>query len=624
MSTESGDPVKYIPFEVLFGNPEKIMPRISPDGTKIAYLAPRDGVLNVWVGPLGEVGNNELPEEALSVTDDTHRGIRSYFWQQDSAHVLYVQDKGGDENWRLHQTDIRDRTTRELTPFENVQVQIIAVDKHVPDKILIAMNKDDPALHDVWEVTLSTGTLILAEKNPGDVIRWFADGALHVRGALAGRPDGSWDLRIRNSKRGEWNTVISWDTQEAFLSHPLHFTRNGRYLYLCDAQNANAGRLARLDTKTNVREILAEDPEYDVSGIHIHPETYEVQAVSFTRARKEWKVLDPAVEKDFEFLNRFNQIAQGDFSLVSRDNANQKWIVAFERDNGPISYGLYDAERKNGIAFLFDHRSDLNKYRLAIMNPISFSARDGLTIHGYLTLPLHRSPYCLPVVLNVHGGPWGRNTWGYDPEAQWLANRGYACLQVNFRGSGGYGKRFFNAGNREWGGKMHDDLIDAVNWTVAKGIADPKRIAIYGASYGGYAALVGATFTPDVFCCAISEMGPSNLVTLLETVPSYWKNFLPTLYKRVGHPVHDRTFLESRSPLFKVDQIKNPLLIIQGENDPRVNRSEADQIVEAMRQKGIPHEYMLVADEGHGAAKPEARLAIYQRIEEFLAQHVQR
>jgi dipeptidyl aminopeptidase/acylaminoacyl peptidase len=308
----------------------------------------------------------------------------------------------------------------------------------------------------------------------------------------------------------------------------------------------------------------------------------------------------------------------GDFSLISRDDADQTWLIAFTVDNWPVPFYAYDRKSQH-VTFLFDNQPDLNRYTLSHMQPISFPSRDGLTIHGYLTLPAGAQPHNLPLVLNVHGGPWGRDHWGYNPEAQWFANRGYASLQVNFRGSTGYGKDFLNAGDKEWGRNMHNDLVDAVQWAIKEGIAHPAKVAIYGGSYGGYAALVGATFTPDLFCCAVDIVGPSNLMTLIQTIPPYWSTFRATFHKRVGNPDTEEEFLKSRSPLFKADQIRIPVLIAQGANDPRVKQAESEQIVEAMQSKGIPYEYMLFPDEGHGFAKPENRIKFYVAAEQFLA-----
>jgi dipeptidyl aminopeptidase/acylaminoacyl peptidase len=603
--------VPLIPRDILFGNPVKTSPRISPDGTRMAYLAPVNNVLNVWVGTVGK-------DDYQPVTNDTVRGIRFYFWAQDNRHILYIQDVGGSENWRLYATDLETRETRDLTPFEDVQAQVVHSDKHFPDELLIALNKENPQSHDVYHLHLPDGELRLVAKNPGNVIGWYVDAAFNVRGALAMTPDAGRMLLIRDSEDADWNTILTWNPDDADNSFPITFSKDGQSFYMVDAREVNAGRLVKLELATNTITVIAEDPQYDVSNVLIHPDTYEIQAVAFTRDRTEWIVLDGTIRADFEAIS---QLHRGDFSVVSRDEADKTWIVAFTLDNGPVPFYAYDRATRQAT-FLFDNQPALNDYTLATIEPISFTARDGLVVHGYLTLPPGKEARNLPLVLDVHGGPWARDGWGYAPEAQWFANRGYACLQVNYRGSTGYGKQFFTAGDREWAGKMHDDLIDGVDWVVERGIADKHRVAIYGGSYGGYAALVGATFTPDVFCCAVDIVGPSNLVTLIKTIPPYWAPLIGLFHRRVGNPDTEPEFLQSRSPLYKADQIKIPMLIAQGANDPRVKQAESEQIVAAMQSKGIDYEYMLFPDEGHGFARPENRLKFYAAAERFLAKHL--
>ncbi|MGH9036870.1 MAG: alpha/beta hydrolase family protein, partial [Acidimicrobiia bacterium] len=365
-------------------------------------------------------------------------------------------------------------------------------------------------------------------------------------------------------------------------------------------------------------EVLAEDPRYDVGGLLLHPDTKAVQMVSFTRARTEHVVLDPDIQADVDGIAA---IQPGDWTLVGRDHADETWLVAFSVDDGPVAYWAWDRRRREAT-FMFHHQPALSDYQLSAMEPFSFTARDGLEIHGYLSFPVGVEREGLPTVINVHGGPWARDGWGCHPEAQWLANRGYLCVQVNYRGSTGYGKDFVNAGNKEWAGKMHDDLIDAVEFVVGKGWADREWVAILGGSYGGYAALVGATFTPDVFRCAVDVVGPSSLKTLIESIPPYWAPMVAQFHERVGNPETEEDFLWSRSPLSKVDAIKIPILVAQGANDPRVKQAEAEQIVAAMKEKGIDHQYLLFPDEGHGFAKPENRLRYYSEAEKFLAKHL--
>jgi dipeptidyl aminopeptidase/acylaminoacyl peptidase len=604
-----------IPLKVLFGNPERTQPRLSPDGQRLAYIAPLDGVLNVWVGPVGSDAGGGAFEP---VTRDTDRGIRLYFWAEDGRHLVYLQDKGGDENWRLYAVDPATNRIRDLTPFENVQARPLEKNKRFPDELLVELNRRDPRLHDVHRLNLATGDLELVAENPGNVAGWVADVGMRVRGALSAYPDGGFGLLVRKTEEDDWHELLRWGPEDGLNSGPVGFSEDGARMFLKDSREANAARLVRLDLHTEEVEILAEDPEFDVSGVLVHPDTREVQAATVTRARTEWIVFDEAVREDFAAIAKLHP---GDFAVVSRDRADENWLVTFTVDDGPVSYYAYDRGEKQGT-HLFDNRPELKEYTLAPMEPVSFETRDGLKIHGYLTVPSAMGRKHLPMILNVHGGPWARDLWGYDPEAQWLANRGYACLQVNYRGSTGYGKRFLNAGNREWGAKMHDDLVDAVGWAVENGIADPERVAIYGGSYGGYAALVGATFTPDLFRCAVDFVGPSNLITLIRSIPPYWKTLVAVFYERVGNPETEKEFLESRSPLFRVDQIKIPMLIAQGANDPRVKQAESEQIVAAMEEKGIDHEYLLFPDEGHGFAKPENRLKFYAAAERFLAKHL--
>jgi len=552
------------------------------------------------------------------VTNDRDRGVLAYGWAEDNQHIVYPQDRGGDENHRLYSVHLETGETRDLTPFDKVQVRIVADSKHQPDTILLAINKDNEQLHDLYRLTLSTGELEKVASNPGNIVAWVPDLDLRARGAMAALPDGGFVALVREDEDEEWKPIVTWGPEDALSAGPVGFTRDGRHLYLQDPRDANTARLVRLSLDDGSIEVIASDPTADVMGALVHPDTTEVQAVSFLRDRVEHLVLDGSIREDFDGIR---ELDRGDFSVVSRDNADRTWLVAFTNDDGPIRYFAWDRETKQGT-LLFSHRPELERYTLARMEPVSFTSRDGLQIHGYLTLPPGAGRENLPMVLNVHGGPWARDTWGHHPEAQWLANRGYACLQVNYRGSVGYGKEFVNAANREWGGRMHDDLVDAVQWAIDQGIADRGRVAIYGGSYGGYAALVGATFTPDLFCCAVDLVGPSNLITFINTIPPYWLPLVQLFHERVGNPETDEEFLRSRSPLFKVDQIKIPMLIAQGANDPRVKKSESDQIVEALREKGIDHEYMVFPDEGHGFAKPENRLRFYAAVERFLAEHL--
>ena len=610
-----------IPRGVLFGNPERVLPQLSPDGTRLAWIAPHEGVLNVWVAPLridpGRDGETVGWSAARVVTDDRDRGIRMFSWAHDGRHLLYIQDTGGDENWRLHDVNLDTGQRRDLTPFPDVQARLVAASKKFPTQILIGLNRDNPQLHDVYRLDLLSGEMSLEVKNPG-FIGWLADEDMVVRAGYAPQPNGEMQLMVRERLLDEWRTLMTVPADDVTGSNVISFSADGRSLLAITPFEANTARLIRMDVASGAIEVLAEDAEADVDGVVLHPDTREPQIVIVLKDRAEYLVLDASVEAD---LAAIRALHRGDPSISDRENPDSPWMVGFTNDTGPATYFVYDSAGRRG-RFLFSARPALDRYQLAAMEPFSFTARDGLTVHGYASFPPGADRAGLPAVLDVHGGPQVRDVWGYDPEAQWFANRGYVCIQVNYRGSTGYGKAFVTAGDRQWGAKMHDDLIDAVDHVAGRGWVDRKRVAIYGGSYGGYAALVGAAFTPDVFCCAVDIVGPSNLKTLIETIPPYWAPMIAQFHLRVGDPAKDADFLWSRSPLSRVRDIRIPLLIAQGANDPRVKQAESEQIVAALAEAGIDHEYLLFPDEGHGFAKPGNRLRFYAAAERFLARHL--
>jgi dipeptidyl aminopeptidase/acylaminoacyl peptidase len=618
--------VDLIPRSVLFGNPERTAPRISPDGRLLAWIAPLDGVLNVWVAPIGDAEAGVDWAAARVVTADTDRGVRVFAWAHDGRHLLYLQDAGGDENWRLYDVDLKSLQRRDLTPFDKIHATIIGTSKRRPAEVLVGINADNPELHDVYRLDLDTGDLVKEIENPG-YAGWVADEDLAVRCAIAPLPDGSFDVLVRDADGdagadadadADWRKLLTVPAEDVTSFDVVSFSADGRSLLMISAAGTDTARLTRVDLATGDETLLASDPEADVAGVVLHPDTQEPQIVLVLKDRMEYLVLDPSVADD---LTAIRALHPGDPSISGRDDADATWMIAFNVDAGSVTYFTYDRAAKSG-RLLFEARPELSGYTLAAMEPFSFAARDGLVIHGYLTFPPGADRASLPAVIDVHGGPQVRDTWGYNPEAQWFANRGYLCVQVNYRGSTGYGKAFIAAGDREWGAKMHDDLIDAVGHIVGQGWADPARVAIYGGSYGGYAALVGAAFTPDVFCCAVDIVGPSNLKTLLETIPPYWAPMIAQLYRRVGNPATDEEFLWSRSPLSRARDIRIPLLIAQGANDPRVKQAESEQIVAALKDAGIDYEYMLFPDEGHGFAKPENRIKFYTTAERFLARYL--
>ncbi len=596
-----------IPRSVLFGNPERTSPGISPDGTMLAYLAPDQGVLNVWVRTLGKTDDRVI-------TNDRKRGIRNFAWQYDSRNILYGQDKDGDENWHLYQANLASKQTKDLTPFEKSRADIVSLDPDHPDTILIQSNKRDAKVFDVYRVNLKSGELALDTQNPGDVQSWQADHNLEVRAAQITTEDGGVIIRVRADLKSPWRELIKWGADET-LGQIVNFTPDNKALWIITSLDANAAQLISVDIATGKRTVIAGDPQFDVSFTVEHPKNHKLQAVVFLRERRDFQIVDQNFQADFDALRK---VREADISSISRDLQDDKWIVTYEGDDSPVYYYLYDRATKKAT-LLFSDRPALEKYQLAKMRPIEYTARDGMKIYGYLTTPEGAEAKNLPMVVFPHGGPWGRDLWGYDPYAQWLTNRGYAVLQPNFRASTGYGKKYLNAGDRQWAGTMHTDLLDAKDWVVQQGIANPRKVCIMGGSYGGYATLAGVTFSPDAYACGVDIVGPSNLNTLLKTIPPYWSTFLAVLHKRMGD---NEEFLKSQSPLFKADQIKVPLLIGQGKNDPRVNVAESNQIVAAMRKNNKPVEYYIFPDEGHGFARPENRTAFNAASEEFLAKYL--
>ncbi|WP_298326812.1 S9 family peptidase [Haloactinopolyspora sp.] len=604
------DAVPLIPRDVLFGNPERISPSLSPDGTRLGFVAPDDGVLNVWVGPADD------PSAARPVTHDRGRGIRIFMFCHDDRTLVYLQDTDGDEDWRLYALDLESGESTLLTPQTGVTAGVLEHNRWNPTTMLIGLNADDPALHDVYRVDLTTRALEKVETNPG-YAGWLVDSHLQIRGGLTMTEDGG-AVVYRRRDDGTDEPWFDISAEDVAATDVVGFSRDGSAAFILSSVDANAARLIRVDLASGAETVLAEDPDYDVSGVAMHPDTLEPQAVTFVKQRKEWVYLDQELGAEIDHL-RSRLHGEVGVSRAVRDD--RTWLVSDVLSDGPVRYYVFDRDSRE-LTYLFSHRPELEEYRLAEMEPFSFTARDGLTVHGYLTFPPEVPRSGLPAVLNVHGGPWARDTWGYDPEAQWFANRGYVCVQVNFRGSTGYGKAFGNAGNKQWGRAMHTDLLDAIDHLVESGAVDRDRVGIYGGSYGGYAALAGAAFTPDVFRCAVDLVGPSNLLTLLASVPEYWKPQIAFMHTRVGNPDTEADMLWERSPLSKADQIRIPVLVAQGKNDPRVKVAEAEQIVNALKDKGLDHEYLLFEDEGHGLAKPENRERFYAAAEAFLAEHL--
>jgi dipeptidyl aminopeptidase/acylaminoacyl peptidase len=596
--------------EILFGNPEKLSPQISPDGKRLAWLAPdAKNVLQVWIKTVGK-------DDDKVVTADKKRGIRSYQWAKNSTTLIYLQDADGDENWHVYGVDLDSGNVRDYTPFQGVRADIVATNIKFPDEILVQMNLSDRRLFDVHRLNLMTGAVVLDTENPGDVSDWAADDNLQIRAAQIQTPDGGTEIRTREDVQSPWKSWLKLGPDE--ILDFRDFTADGKAATLISSIGSDTARVVERNLATNSEKIIAASPDVDAGNVIIRHRTHIVQAVSFAPGRTRWTVVDPSIQADFDAIAKLND---GDFILINRSDDDATWLLAFTSDRGPVRYYSWDRNAKKGT-FLFAHQSKLDGLRLAEIKPVVIRSRDGLSLNSYLTLPVGVAPKNLPMVLLVHGGPWGRDFWGYNSVVQWLANRGYAILQVNFRGSTGYGKKLLYAGNKQWGLKMHEDLIDAVDWAVKQGYADPKRIAIMGGSYGGYAALAGATFTPEKFSCAIDIVAPSNLKTLISSIPPYWKAIRSIFDSRMGNvdDPKDAELIQNASPLFKADKIVRPLLIGHGANDPRVNQKESGQIVEAIEKNKGKVTYVLYSDEGHGFARPENRLDFNARAETFLAE----
>ena len=601
-----------IPRDTLLGNPERANPHIAPDGKRLAWLAPDErGILQVWVETIGQ-------HDARVVTADKSRGIQSYGWAFDSKTILYAQDAAGDENFHVFAVDLDTHNARDLTPWQGVRSELVAASPKFPGRILVALNLRDRKLMDVHRIDLRTGAVELDTKNPGGVARWLADDDMIVRAATITMADGGTELRIRDSTAGPWRTLIKARMEENLAA--LDFSKDGRSIFLSTSIGTDTARLVRHELASGTETDIAHSDDADLSDAMIQPTRHVVQAAAFDPGRKHWTVVDPSVQGDFDALAK---ISGGDFTVVDRDLADRTWLVSFDSDRAPTRY--YSWDRAAGKAtFLFSTQHKLDDAPLAAMKPVNFAARDGMKINGYLTLPLGAPPKNLPMVLAVHGGPWARDIWGFNPYVQLLANRGYGVLQINFRGSTGFGKKYLHAGDRQWGLKMQTDLADGFKWAVDEGIADPARVAIFGGSYGGYAALAGAAFTPELYRCAVDECGPSNLFTLLASIPPYWEVARSIFFTRVGNPddPRDKEPLTRASPLFSADKIKVPLLIGQGANDPRVRQAEAEQIVDAIARHRGSALYVLYTDEGHGFVRPENRLDFTARMEKFLADNL--
>lgn len=610
-------PPALIPRSVLFGPPERVAPQLSPDGNRLVFLAPHHGVPNVWVRELADGAERPL-------TADAGRGVLGALWAYDGENVLFLQDTAGDEAYHLFAVAVAvaDANIRDLTPYPGVRTEVVAIEPAAPHHVLISLGDRDARWPDAHRLDLRTGERVLAARNDGfgtTTGTWLADTALRVRGAMRPLDAGGGELLVRADESSEWSVVHTWAGDDDWTTAPISFTPDGQHIWLLSSVGCDTSRLLLLDVRTSETREAFGDDRHDVGAFLAHPRTKQIRMVTVDRERCENIVLDGAISASVAALETHaTKLGAREMLVSSTDADDRRWLAEAVRDDGPGVYLLLDRDSAT-VTELFTDRPALTGYPLTTVEPFTVPARDGLRLPGYLA---GRSDRPMPTVLSVHGGPWDRDSWGLNPEAQWLTNRGYLWATVNFRGSRGYGKAFLGAGDRQWGAAMQDDLLDTTRWLVDEGLADPDRIAIMGASYGGYAALSGAAFSPDVFRCAVDICGPSNLLTLLAGLPPWWASMISMWHRRIGDPIADRDLLFWRSPLSKAADIRCPLLIVQGENDPRVPLAESDQIVAALRDHGIPHEYLVLPGEGHGFFAPETELVVRARIEQFLATHL--
>jgi dipeptidyl aminopeptidase/acylaminoacyl peptidase len=610
--------------ELLFGNPEIAGAQISPDGKFIAFVKPYKDTRNIWVKRV-----DEPFEKAKLITNRTDRPIPSYFWSYDGKYILFTQDKGGDENYNVYAVNPNDApkageevpTARNITDAQKVRAQIFAVPETEPDAIYVGLNDRDPAWHDLYKVKISTGERTLISKNTDRLQGVIFDNADKMRLALRVPPNGDTEI-LRLDTDGKSTKIYSCNLFETCA--PVRFHKDNKRVYVqTNKGNPDLTQLVLLDVDTGKEEMVESDPmkRVDFGGAVFSDVTDEMIFTSYTdeKTRRYWK--DKKFEADYKFLQK--KLPNKEIGFASSTNDERMWLISAYSDTEPGETYLYNRDTKD-LKLQYKIRDKINRADLAPMQSITYKSSDGLEIPAYLTLPKGASAKNLPLVVFPHGGPWSRDTWGYNSYAQFLANRGYAVLAPNFRASTGFGKKFLNAGNNEWGQKMQDDITWGVKHLVAQGIADPKRVGIMGGSYGGYAALAGVTYTPDLYAAAVAIVAPSNLKTLLQSIPPYWEAGRVIFYKRMGDPntPEGSAQMDRQSPLYSADKIKTPLLVVQGANDPRVNIHEANQIVVALRDRGFPVEYMVAPDEGHGFARPVNNMAMVAKAEKFLAKHL--
>jgi dipeptidyl aminopeptidase/acylaminoacyl peptidase len=592
-----------------FKNPRKSQYSISPNGEYFSYLAPWEGRMNVFIQKPGDTAGTRI----TSVSD---RDIAGYGWANNNR-ILYLKDEGGNENWAVFGVNIDGSNPMALTLFDSVTTRWIDDLEDLEDFILVGLNKRDKRIFDPYRLNINTGELEMLAQNPGNIQGWMTDHEGKLR--LATTTDGvNTSLLYRQTEQSEWKTIITTNFKESV--DPLFFTFDNKHLFASSNLGRDKSAIVRFNLDTGKEDsVLFSHPEVDVSGLNFSRKRKVLTSVTYTTDKRNRKFLDLESERWF---NKVQQALSGyEIGQAGMNKNEDKVIIRSYSDRSMGAYYFYDIAA-DALTKIEEVSPWINEDEMADMKPVQYTSRDGLIINGYLTLPKGREAKNLPVVINVHGGPWARDNWGFNPEVQFMANRGFAVLQMNFRGSTGYGRAFWEASFKQWGQAMQNDVSDGVKWLVDQGIADSKRVAIYGGSYGGYATLSGLCYSPELYACGVDYVGVSNLFTFMQTIPPYWKPFLAMMYEMVGNPETDSAMLAAFSPALNADKIQVPLFIAQGANDPRVNKAESDQMVEAMKLRGIAVEYLVKDNEGHGFRNEENRIEFYERMMAFLKQHI--
>lgn len=611
MSTAAMSQVRQIPLKDFFKNPEKDGYQISPDGRYFSYMAPYESRMNVFVQKVGDAN-------ATRITSETERDISGYFWGNNNV-ILYLKDFAGDENYHVVTATIDGKNVKDVTPFPGVRAEIIDDLEEDDDHIIVGMNKRNPEVFDPYRLNINTGDLTILAENPGNIMEWATDHEGKIRMATA--TDGViTSLLYREKETDEFKTILTTNFKESVS--PLFFTFDNKMIYATSNIGRDKSAIVKFDPATAKEvEMLFEHPEVDVTSMSYSHKRKVLTTITYTTWKRERKFLDKEMERIFNRLSK--DLGKYEIAITGANKNEDKFLVRTFSDRSMGAYYFYDA-KTDKLTKLSDVSPWIKEEEMAEMKPVTYKTRDGYTINGYLTLPKGKDPKNLPVIVNPHGGPWARDHWGFNPEIQFLANRGYAVFQMNFRGSTGYGRKFWESSFKQWGQTMQNDITDGVNWLVKEGIADPKRVAIYGASYGGYATLAGVAYTPDLYACAVDYVGVSNLFTFMQTIPPYWKPFLAMMYEMVGDPEKDKEMMTKASPVFHVDKIKCPLFVVQGRMDPRVNIAESDQIVDALKKRGVEVQYMVKDNEGHGFHNEENQFEFYEAMEKFFDQHLKK